>query len=80
MLSGGIILNFKATLDRIESRIAVLLVRPEESTKISIPLSLLPDGSKEGDILNIDITPDVEETEQAKKRVSSLLDKLKNKN
>lgn len=72
-------LTLKTTLDRIENKIAVLLVRPEENTKISIPLSLLPEGSKEGDILNIDITKDMQETEQAKERVSSLLDKLKNK-
>ncbi|OPY16880.1 MAG: hypothetical protein A4E23_01627 [Methanomethylovorans sp. PtaU1.Bin073] len=69
----------KVTLDRIENEIAVVLIRPEETTKISIPLSLLPEGSKEGDILNIDITKDVQETEQAKERVSSLLEKLKNK-
>lgn len=72
-------MTLKTTLDRIENKIAVLLVRPEETTKISIPLSLLPEGSKEGDILNIDITKDMQETEQAKERVSSLLDKLKNK-
>lgn len=73
-------MNFKATLDRIENKIAVLLVGPEESTTISIPLSLLPKSSKEGDILNIDIAKDVQETELAKARVSSLLDKLKNRN
>lgn len=73
-------MNFKATLDRIENKIAVLLVGPEESTTISIPLSLLPESSKEGDILNIDIAKDVQETELAKARVSSLLDKLKSKN
>lgn len=73
-------MNFKATLDRIENKIAVLLVGPEESTTISIPLSLLPESSKEGDILNIDIAKDVQETELAKARVSSLLDKLKNRN
>lgn len=72
-------MTLKTTLDRVENKIAVLLVRPEETTKISIPLSLLPEGSKEGDILNIDITKDMQETEQAKERVSSLLDKLKNK-
>ncbi|WP_321419942.1 DUF3006 domain-containing protein [uncultured Methanomethylovorans sp.] len=72
-------MTLKTTLDRIENKIAVLLVRPEETTKISIPLSLLPEGSKEGDILNIDITKDMQETEQAKEKVSSLLDKLKNK-
>ena len=37
-------------------------------------------GSKEGDILDIAITRNVQETEDAKERVSSLLEKLKNKN
>jgi hypothetical protein len=72
-------LTIKTTLDRIENTIAVLLVRPEETTKINIPVSLLPEGSKEGDILNINITKDVQEAEQTKERVSSLLEKIKNK-
>ncbi|OPY21719.1 MAG: hypothetical protein A4E23_00893 [Methanomethylovorans sp. PtaU1.Bin073] len=72
-------MTIKTTLDRIENTIAVLLVRPEETTKINIPVSLLPEGSKEGDILNINITKDVQEAEQTKERVSSLLEKLKNK-
>ena len=72
-------LTIKTTLDRIENTIAVLLVRPEETTKIHIPVSLLPEGSKEGDILNINITKDVQEAEQTKERVSSLLEKIKNK-
>jgi len=72
--------SFKVTLDRIEENIAVLLVRDEETIKINISLTLLPSGSKEGDILDIAITRDVQETESAKERVSSLLEKLKNKN
>lgn len=72
--------SFIVTLDRIEGNIAVLLLRDEESIKIDIPLFLLPPGSKEGDILNISIARDPLETEAAKERVSSLLDKLKNKN
>jgi len=71
---------FKATLDRIEEDIAVLLVRDEEKIKIKIPLFLLPAGSKEGDILDISITRNIQETEEAKQRVSNLLEKLKNKN
>jgi hypothetical protein len=70
----------KATLDRIEEDIAVLLVRDEEKIKINIPLFLLPAGSKEGDILDITITKNIQETETAKERVSNLLEKLKNKN
>jgi hypothetical protein len=72
--------NFKVTLDRIEENIAVLLVRDEEKIKINIPLCLLPLGSKEGDILDITIVRDVQEAEDAKERVSSLLEKLRNKN
>lgn len=58
----------------------MLLVRDEESVKIDIPLFLLPEDSKEGDILDITIDRDIQETEAAKERVSSLLEKLKNKN
>ncbi len=72
--------RFKVTIDRIEENIAVLLVRDEEKIKINIPLILLPSGSKEGDILDVAITRDLQETEAAKKRVSALLEKLKNKN
>lgn len=72
--------NFKVTLDRIEGSTAVLLLRDEESIKLDIPLFLLPSGSKEGDILDISIVRDDQETEEAKERVSALLEKLKNKN
>jgi len=48
--------------------------------RINIPLFLLPAESKEGDILDIAVLKDVQETEDAKERVSSLLEKLKNKN
>jgi S-adenosylmethionine synthetase len=71
---------FKVTLNRIEEDIAVMLVRDEEKIKINIPLFLMPPGSREGDILDIAITRDVQETEAAKERVSSLLEKLKKKN
>jgi Protein of unknown function (DUF3006) len=60
--------NFKVTLDRIEENIAVLLVRDEEKIKINIPLCLLPVGSKEGDILDIAITRDVQEKLRLQKK------------
>lgn len=72
--------SFKVTLDRIEEGTAVLLVRDDETVKINIPLFLLPAGSKEGDILNITIDMDIQETEAAKERVSALLEKLQKKN
>ena len=72
--------KMKATIDRIEGKFAVLLIRNGESIKLNIPLTLLPEGSREGDILDIDIQKDEKETEDAKNRVSSLIEKLKSKN
>ena len=72
--------NFKVTLDRIEENIAVLLVRDEEKIRINLPLILLPSGSEEGDILDIAITRNIQETEDAMERVSNLLEKLQKKN
>jgi hypothetical protein len=72
--------SFKVTFDRIEENIAVLLVRDEENIKINIPLFLLPDQTKEGEILDITIARNKKETEEARKRVSALLEKLQNKN
>ena len=70
---------FKVTLDRIEGKNAVLLVREDESKMLIVPLSLLPSGIGEGDILEIEIRQDILGTEQARERVVSLLDRLKNK-
>ena len=58
----------------------MLLLRDEEMIKINILFFLLPPESKEDDILDITIARDVQETEDAKERVSSLLEKLKKKN
>lgn len=72
--------SFKVSLDRLEEGTAVVLVRDDESVKINIPLFLLPEDSKEGDILEVIIDRDIQETENAKERASSLLEKLKSKN
>jgi len=69
----------KATLDRIEGGIAVLLIRDDERIRIDLPISLLPEGSKEGDILDITIQRDENATGQAKTRTSELIEKLKRK-
>jgi hypothetical protein len=68
----------KAVIDRVEGKIAVLLLG-DESTTLNIPLSLLPAGCKEGDVLNISIERDVVGTEQTKERVTDLMDRLKKK-
>lgn len=80
LLTGGrAIMTLKVTLDRIEGDSAILLIRPDETCRISWPSSHLPKGAKEGSILTIHMNVDVEETKAANKRVRSLLDKLQDK-
>ena len=69
----------KATIDRIEEGIAVLISAEEEPVRITIPVSLLPPGAKEGDTVTIGIDRDEGATAASKDRVSSLIEKLKNK-
>lgn len=69
----------KATIDRFEDGWAVLLLREDESIEFELPVSMLPCDSSEGDILDIDISRDVEATKEATERVSGLIEKLKNK-
>lgn len=70
----------KVTVDRIENDIAVMLIRPEEKNSIEIPLKYIPGVIEEGDILTLVFKRKEDNTEDAKKRVDSLLNKLKNKN
>ncbi len=69
----------KVTIDRFEDSYAVLLVRGEECEHIDLPVKLLPEGCREGDILDIRISRDVESTEETRKRVTDLIEKLKKK-
>jgi hypothetical protein len=67
----------KATIDRIEDGLAVLLVGEDGKTRVNVPLILLPEGCREGDILDITIVRDEEATRETKEQVSSLIEKLK---
>lgn len=69
----------KATIDRIEEGIAVLISAEEEAVRMTVPVSLLPPGAKEGDMVTIGIDRDEGATAQSKNRISSLIQKLKNK-
>lgn len=68
----------KVTVDRFEGETAVLLVRPEETQRILFPRELLP-GVREGDLLEVTVRKEMGETEEARERVSSLTEKLKQK-
>jgi len=67
----------KATVDRIEEGIAVLIDREDDTRHISIPVPLLPPGCKEGDVITLTLERDEEETAAAKARVSGLVEKLR---
>jgi hypothetical protein len=69
----------KAVIDRVEGEVAVLLLGDKGEFKLNLPLSQLPEGCRESDVLNISIERDPVATEQAKERVSGLMDKLKKK-
>ncbi len=66
-----------AVIDRVEGELAVLLMGEEGETRLNVPLALLPEGCREGDILNISIERDPQATSLAKERVTGLMDKLK---
>jgi hypothetical protein len=69
----------RATIDRIESPVAVLIAQEDESVRFTLPLSLLPAGCQEGDIIVIGIERDVEATTFARERVSRRIEKLKHR-
>jgi len=69
----------RATIDRIEEALAVLISREDESLRVTLPVSLLPPGCREGDIITIGIERDTQATTAAKERVSDRIDKLKHR-
>ncbi|MFA4862082.1 DUF3006 domain-containing protein [Methanoregula sp.] len=66
----------KAAVDRIEETIAVLISCEDESVRLNLPVSLLPPGTSEGDIVSLSIGRDEEATHAAKERVAGLIGKL----
>jgi hypothetical protein len=69
----------KAVIDRIEGKFAVLLMGEDGSLKVNMPLVLLPEGCKEGDVLDIAIKMDEKATGEAIDQSKNLIEKLKRK-
>jgi len=69
----------KVSIDRIEEGIAVLVTGDDPYGLIHLPVSLLPPGCKEGDVLALTLEADPEGTAAARKRISGLIKKLKKK-
>ncbi|WP_368505283.1 DUF3006 domain-containing protein [Alkalihalophilus sp. As8PL] len=78
------------TLDRIvDGKIAVLLLREEESIETTLSIDELPSKAKEGDLLKLTFTKNEQvanvnilkkDTDAAIKKATSLLEKIKKKN
>lgn len=77
----------KYTVDEIiDKKFAVLLERPDETSKIDIKLSDIPIKIHEGDIIKLDIKDDAvifaeidkEETKKQREEVQNIIDDLKN--
>jgi tRNA A58 N-methylase Trm61 len=61
-------------IDRFEGRFAV--VEYESGKVFNLPRYLLPTEAKEGDVINLDISIDHEETAKRKLKTQSLMDEL----
>jgi hypothetical protein len=62
----------KVIIDRFEDNFAI--VELEDKNIIDIPIALIPEGAKEGDVLEIRI--DTEETKLRKEKIEKLLNNL----
>ncbi|MDD1687604.1 DUF3006 domain-containing protein [Methanoregula sp.] len=69
----------KATIDRIEEGIAVLILRTDEPLRFHLPVSLLPPECREGDIVTIAVERDTKATAEARDRVAGLIHDLQKK-
>ncbi|NLM76259.1 MAG: DUF3006 domain-containing protein [Clostridiaceae bacterium] len=62
----------KVIIDRFEGDYAV--VELPDMTMVDMPISLIPEGAREGDVLVISI--DIDETAKRKERIKNLMDDL----
>jgi hypothetical protein len=69
----------KVSIDRIESEIATLISCDEPQIRFTVPVSSLPAGCNEGDVLTLSLERDEAATVSARERVTTLVEKLKKK-
>jgi hypothetical protein len=65
------------SIDRIDDGIAVLIGMDDATVRMTVPVSALPPGSSEGDIITLSLERDGIATDAARKRVIDLQEKLK---
>lgn len=67
----------KVTIDRFEEGFAVLQTYVDNVLEFSLPTILLPEGCKEGDVLDLCICLDEAATEEARREIARLKKSLK---
>ena len=68
----------RASIDRIEDGgMAVLFTNDDEDIQVDLPVSLLPEGARDGDHLRITISIEQQEREAAEKSIKQLQEELK---
>lgn len=67
----------KVVIDRIEGDLAVLVLYEDDRVKFNLPLHCLPEGSREGDHLQMSFAKDESSRESEKGRIDDLLKDLK---
>jgi hypothetical protein len=70
--------SFLGTIDRIEGDKAVIISSDDQGT-IEISRSLLPDGSKEGDILSFVLNKKDKRTKDEKEKIKGMIEGLLNR-
>jgi hypothetical protein len=67
----------RATIDRIENGIAVLILHSGSQKPVAIPSILLPDGCREGDIVTLTLERDPAGTQQERDVIGEQVERLK---
>lgn len=64
----------KVIIDRFEGNYAVVELSEQNNKMINMPIELLPQGAKEGDVVSITI--DSSETQQRKQHIQDMMNTL----
>ena len=67
----------RAVVDRIDESVAVLVLCSGAGKTITLPSSLLPYGSKEGDIVSLSVQPDPDAIEAERAQVDATIERLR---
>lgn len=68
----------RAVIDRIEDEgMAVLLAGDDEKIRLDVPVSLLPEGARDGDHLRVTIALDKQARDEAEKSIRRIQEELK---